>query len=288
MIEQISSHSGRSSRVSSVQRPGRDNTYGRTPGFGSLKGESAENVARIRGLAASVKPNQRVKSVEKDMMLMDNMVDEESSQFDKTSVQVEITQGRSRVSGKLQHALLKSSTPTVHCQYDGQAARHINQINDEFIIVVNSEHKVDVFRRGDPRKVKTLDIEYMRYSLVIENHLFIGTEEKLLYLVDVSTLEIVDQIQTQSYIFSIAKIDRNTVVCGQYQGYIDILRVSKTKKLVKVIEQKLLTGNVYKIIATERPDEFAFGCGNGMFFATFENDQFAMSQDSIFKGKYVT
>jgi hypothetical protein len=87
-------------------------------------------------------------------------------------------------------------------------------VNDEFIIVVNSEHKVDVFRRGDPHKVKTFDIEYMRYSVVIENYLLIGTEEKLLYLIDVQTLELIDQIQTQSYIFSIAKINRNTVVCG--------------------------------------------------------------------------
>lgn len=102
----------------------------------------------------------------------------------------------SRGSGKLQHALLKSSTPIVHCIYDGQAARHINQIDDEFIIAVNSEHKVDIFRRGDNKKIKTLDIEYMRYSLVVDNYLFIGTEEKLLYLIDASTLEVIDRIQT--------------------------------------------------------------------------------------------
>lgn len=216
MIEQLSGNSGQnSSRVSSVQgRPGRDKDKGRTPGFGNLVGESAENVSRIRGILANRKGVGRVRSMEKEMMLMDNMVDEEGSQVDKMSVQVEITQGRSRGSGKLQHALLKSSTPNVHCQYDGQAARHINQINDDFIIVVNSEHKVDVFKRGDPRKIKTFDIEYMRYSLVVENYLFIGTEEKLLYLIDVETLEVIDQIQTQSYIFSIAKVNRNTVVCG--------------------------------------------------------------------------
>ena len=62
------------------------------------------------------------------------------------------------------------------------------------MIAVNSEHKVDIFRRGDPKKVKTFDIEYMRYSLVVDNHLFIGTEEKLLYLIDTTTLEVVDRI----------------------------------------------------------------------------------------------
>jgi hypothetical protein len=122
--------------------------------------------------------------------------------------------------------------------------------------------------------VKTFDIEYMRYSLVVDNHLFIGTEEKLLYLIDTQSFEVVDRIQTQSYIFSIAKINKTTIVCGQYQGYVDVLKVSKTRQLVKLSEQKLLTGNIYKIIETERPDEFAFGCGNGMFFASFDGERF--------------
>lgn len=122
--------------------------------------------------------------------------------------------------------------------------------------------------------MKTFDIEYMRYSLVVDNHLFIGTEEKLLYLIDTQSFEVVDRIQTQSYIFSIAKINKTTIVCGQYQGYVDVLKVSKTRQLVKLSEQKLLTGNIYKIIETERPDEFAFGCGNGMFFASFDGERF--------------
>ena len=152
--------------------------------------------------------------MDQEMMMMDN-TDEESTSKDITKdIQIEIAQGRSRGSGKLQHALLKSSTPIVHCQYEGQGARHINQIDNELIIVVNPNHKTDVFRRGDPKKFKTLDIEYMRYSLVLENHLFIGTEEKMLYWVDIDTMEIVDKIETQSYIFSISKINQNTIVCG--------------------------------------------------------------------------
>ena len=69
-------------------------------------------------------------------------------------------------------------------------------VGDEHIVVVNSEHRVDVFKRGDSRKVKTLDIEYMRYSLVLHNLLFIGTEEKMLYLVDALTFEILDRMMT--------------------------------------------------------------------------------------------
>lgn len=79
----------------------------------------------------------------------------------------------------------------------------MNQIGPDHILVGNSEHKVDIFKRGDPIKVKTLDIEYMRFSLLIDNDLlFIGTEEKMLYLLDATTFETLDQIMTQSYIFT--------------------------------------------------------------------------------------
>ena len=63
-------------------------------------------------------------------------------------------------------------------------------------MVVNSEHKVDVYKRGDPRKLKTLDIDYMRYSLVIGSLLFIGTEEKMLFMLDALTFDIIDKMQT--------------------------------------------------------------------------------------------
>ncbi len=110
----------------------------------------------------------------------------------------------------------------------------MNAVGEDHILVVNSEHKVDVFKRGDARKVKTLDIEYMRYSLVLHNLLFIGTEEKMLYLVDALTFDILDRIMTQSYIFTMCRIDDMTIVCGEYQGSIDVIRVRKMEQLVKI------------------------------------------------------
>ena len=92
----------------------------------------------------------------------------------------------------------------------------MNAVGEDHILVVNNEHKVDVFKRGATRKLKTLDIEYMRYSLVVNNMLFIGTEEKMLYLIDALTFDILDRIMTQSYIFTMCKIDDCTIVCGEY------------------------------------------------------------------------
>lgn len=102
----------------------------------------------------------------------------------------------------------------MHCQYEGQAARHINTIGKDFIITVNSEHKVDIFKRGDPRRIKELEIEYMRYSIVSGSHLFIGTEEKLLYMVDTKTFTVIDKIATQNFVFTMSMIDKTTLICG--------------------------------------------------------------------------
>ena len=110
----------------------------------------------------------------------------------------------------------------------------MNQVGEDHILVVNSEHKVDVFKRGDARKVKTLDIEYMRYSLVVGDLLYVGTEEKMLYLVDALTFEILDRIMTQSYIFTMCMVDEATIICGEYQGNIDVIRVRKHEQLIKV------------------------------------------------------
>lgn len=69
-------------------------------------------------------------------------------------------------------------------------------MGDDFLIAVSSEHKVDVFRRGSGDKMGTLEIDYMRCSLVHENYVFIGTEEKMLFLVDATSFEIVDKMMT--------------------------------------------------------------------------------------------
>ena len=71
-----------------------------------------------------------------------------------------------------------------------------------------------MYLRGQAKKIKTLDITYMRYSLVVEDLLFIGTEEKMIYMIDTTTFEIIDSVETQQYVFSIAALDETTIICG--------------------------------------------------------------------------
>ena len=71
---------------------------------------------------------------------------------------------------------------------------HINEVGNDFYLVVNDNYSVDVYSRSSSKKVKTLDVEYMRYSIVMDGLLFIGTEEKILYMLDLQTFDVIDRI----------------------------------------------------------------------------------------------
>ena len=68
--------------------------------------------------------------------------------LDDAKINVELEQGRASEGSRVQNNLLKQSAPLIHVSYNGQAARHMNAVGEDHILVVNSEHKVDVFKRG--------------------------------------------------------------------------------------------------------------------------------------------
>ena len=116
------------------------------------------------------------------------------------------------------------------------------------------------------QKVKTLEIEYMRCSLHHDNHLFIGTEEEMIFMISLPDFTILDRFITQSYVFSIEALDKTRLVVGQYQGFIDILQISSEEgKLSKLQQVRPFTANVYKIVSLG-DGNLVFGCGNGLFF----------------------
>lgn len=116
------------------------------------------------------------------------------------------------------------------------------------------------------QKIKTLEIEYMRCSLHHDNHLFIGTEEELIFMISLPDFTILDRFITQSYVFTIEALDNSKLIVGQYQGFIDILQIeSEEGKLTKLHQVKPFSANVYKIVSLG-DGNLVFGCGNGLFF----------------------
>ena len=99
-------------------------------------------------------------------------------------------------------------------------------------------------------------------------------------MIDTSSFEVLDKMSTQSFVFTIEQIDSKTLVCGQYQGFIDIIQFSiDNQELTKLIQMRPFQANIYKIVQTEQPLSFAFGCGNGLFFGTYDirNQQLVLS-----------
>ena len=103
----------------------------------------------------------------------------------------------------------------------------------------------------------TLDIETMRFSFVHKDRLFIGTEEKMLYMLDANTYGILAQIATQSYVFTICMIDDNTLLAGQYHGFLDGVKIESNGQFSKMFETRLPAGNLYKIVKTDQVNEYA-------------------------------
>ena len=113
----------------------------------------------------------------------------------------------------------------VHAIYSGKAAGHINTVKDDYLISVNPELSIDVFSRSEQRKIKIINIALMRCSLVVEDLLFIGTEESNLHMLDAVSLEEYDHHQVRQSVFSICNLDEETVIVGQHKGFIEVFQV---------------------------------------------------------------
>jgi hypothetical protein len=59
---------------------------------------------------------------------------------------------------------------------------------------------------------------------------------------------------------------------------------------VKQQQIRLFQSNIYKIVLTDELMTFAFGCGNGLFFGTYDaqSQMIQISEDKILAGKYIT
>lgn len=70
-----------------------------------------------------------------------------------------------------------------------------------------------------------------------------------------------------------------------------MLQVQGRKELRRIYQHKVFSGNVYKVVPTERRNEFGFACSDGLFFAKFDErrSEFILDESAnLFDGKYVT
>ena len=123
------------------------------------------------------------------------------------------------------------------------------------------------------KEATTLSIEYMRCSHELGDYLFIGTEERMLYMIETNTLNVLEKINTQSYVFTILAIDHQTLVLGEYQGFIEVIRFSKSHILSRLQSSQVFSSSVYKAINS---DPMAFACGDGLYFGHFSGNKYTL------------
>ena len=74
-------------------------------------------------------------------------------------------------------------------------------------------------------------------------------------------------VKLKKHIFCLLQIDDNTILCGQLQGWLDLVRISDGKVLFSQ-ELKHTTGNIISMVKTMgRPHEIALATQKGVFFA---------------------
>ena len=134
---------------------------------------------------------------------------------------------------------------------------------------------------------KRLPIEAMQCSLRVDNHLLIGSANKL-YLIDLKKdFTVVSHIALSRHIFSICFMNSHNVVCGQQGGQLAMVQLQNAQMSI-VCENKVASA-IYKVIRTNF-DDYALACSGGLFFATYDARQkkFEKSDDFFLTDHLVT
>ena len=89
------------------------------------------------------------------------------------------------------------------------------------------------------------------------------------------------QIKLKKHIFCLLQIDENTILCGQLQGYLDLIRISDGKILLSQ-DLKHTTGNIISMVKTMgRPNEIVLATQKGVFFASLGKGAHGLRQAQV-------
>ena len=123
-------------------------------------------------------------------------------------------------------------------------------------------------------------------SLVVGDILLIGAM-KSVYLLNAKTLEILNEIPTSEWAFSLCMIDESTLVCGQSFGYIDLIKIfpARLETILKTKFEK--ASHIYAIQKTSRIGEFAIAGYNGLYFGHITQNNIGILPEAFLQGKVV-
>lgn len=106
----------------------------------------------------------------------------------------------------------------------------------------------------------------LRSTLQVRGHIFCGYTNGILQRLDSETLEVDMVVTLHTHIFCIAEFDEEHILCGQMNGWLDLVRISDGEVLLSK-ELKHVAGNITMILRTGRDNEIMLGTQRGIYFA---------------------
>jgi hypothetical protein len=89
------------------------------------------------------------------------------------------------------------------------------------------------------------------------------------------------EVKLKKHIFCLLQIDEDTILCGQLQGYLDLVRISDGQILISE-QLKHKTGNIIAMIETKsRLHEVVLATQQGIFFVNIRRGGFGLRQEDI-------
>jgi hypothetical protein len=145
----------------------------------------------------------------------------------------------------------------------------LTRISDSCLIVDEPQKKLGILDEGALIKQHELpspDGNSLRSTLVIGDYLFTGFSNGLLLRQDRDSFQTDIEITLHTHIFCIEQLDDDHIICGQMNGWVDVVRISDGE-VVCSKELKHITGNVTMIARTHTKNEIMLGTQRGVYFA---------------------
>lgn len=168
-----------------------------------------------------------------------------------------------------------------------QGIYHINTVGNEFLIVSFLNEVVNIYRQDTKAFVKRLQTGHLFSSLVFEDIVLLGSFASVIILA-VENCEVIAQIPSQNSVFSLCMFDETTFLCGQYDGYFDIV-TTINNQLTTVFQGQLdKIDDIYNIQKTSWPEEIVICGAKGIFFGRVKENNLFLTTEVYVSGQWVT
>lgn len=145
----------------------------------------------------------------------------------------------------------------------------LTRISDDMLMVDEPSKKqgiIDERALVKQHELESPDGNALRSSLQVRSYIFTGYSNGVLQRLDSETLEVDMVLNLHTHIFCIEQFDENHIICGQMNGWIDLVHI-ETGDVVLSKELKHITGNITMMLVTGRDNEVMLATQRGVYFA---------------------